>query len=334
MDCALSIVLTEGFALDVPLDTPAGERRLPRGSLVRAADLPCDGVAVEVVSTAGWYRVPSPAIPGDRGCVAPGALAPTAGLRFIALADTTSAPAGALLDAPASCDADLAALRAIDAPTLRSVEAVRDTYVRLSGPLGLHQVPWTDWGYVGLPLPLVYTDARLAEEHARERLVTPAQRERAVAAEGPGYAHFWGADAPFSDIWARPETIAALLRVAAGWAAACGDPACLLQVGDLAWYNPVKPDPLGHKDHFDGRCGDVRLFRTDGARYEAWWDRPDDRTGVSAYDPVRTGDFLAWVAANERVEEAFFNDPAVRARLAWVKPMAGHDDHVHLCFAE
>ncbi len=349
MDCDFALLTPPAHVIAATLATSAGERNVPRGSLLRRSPAPCDGVAVEVLSTAGWYTVPNPAAPGDRGCVAAPALRPLGAEAFVALRDAPGLVAGELLAAAPTCEAStvrfddravplpsLAALRAITPESLARVESVRSTYTALFGPIGLHQTPWADEGYVGLPLPDVYDTARVEAEVAREGLDTPARREKVLVAAGPGYAHFWGADAAWSDIWARPETIIAVLRTAAGWAKACADAGgseaqCRLQIGDLAWYDDVKPDPLGHKDHREGRCVDLRLFRTDGSAYEAWWNRPDDRSGAAAYDAVRTTAFLRWTAENVGITEGFFNDPAVLAAVPWLKPLAGHDDHVHVC---
>ena len=100
-----------------------------------------------------------------------------------------------------------------------------------------------------------------------------------------------GSDARFSDVWAEPDFIDRLVDLAESWQNWCvGNQIaqrehCTLQIGDLAWYNDRQPDPLGHKDHFSGRCVDLRLFRNDGSRYEAYWNRPDDRVGVEGgYD--------------------------------------------------
>lgn len=365
LDCPLQVVATEGFALAAPLATASGARDLPRGSLVRRTGTCAGGVAVEVVSVAGWVPVATPAGAGERGCVAAEALEDVGERVFVALAEGAGVAAGELLgpvEDAGRCDAatyafgdadgavaseralalaDLAVVRAVDRETLAGVEAVRVAYAEAFGPIGRHRVPWTDWGRVGLPLePLA--PAEIEAEWAREGLDTPARREKAVVARGPAWLHFLGSDASGSDVWARPETVVALIRLARGWADHCaatvatdGDPArCTLQVGDLAWYNARTPDPLGHRDHAAGACVDLRLFRTDGGRYEAWWNRPDDRTGLHAYDAATTAAFLRWATANAPVTDTFFNDPAVVAQVPGVRALPGHDDHVHVCFQE
>jgi hypothetical protein len=186
-------------------------------------------------------------------------------------------------------------------------------------------------GEMVLPLPLVgdAVDAPGPSTRVRPLLVTEGR--------GPAglYTHFWGADAPFSDLWGPPDVIASWLRLFADWATHCAstlhpaDPTrCTPQVGDLGWFGPARPDPLGHKDHIDGRCLDLRLFRVDGSRYEAFWDRPDDRPGRgTAYDGPTTRAFVAFAAARPEVGPVFFNDPAA----AGAQALPGHDDHIHLC---
>ena len=106
---------------------------------------------------------------------------------------------------------------------------------------------------------------------------------------------------------------------------------CTLQIGDLVWYNDLQPDPLGHKDHYGGRCVDLRLFRNDGSRYEAYWDRPDDRPGVQGgYDQMLNQAFVTFVREHFPVSVFYFNDP----EISGVSSARGHDDHMHLCLDE
>ena len=194
-------------------------------------------------------------------------------------------------------------------------------------------------GRVALPLPERLTKEALAEEWAREGLDTPKRRERATVGFGGkgAYSHFWGSDAPESDLWGHPDFVVGLLGLAASWRETCttrllpADPQrCLLQLGDLSWYEDRRPDPLGHKDH-RGDCVDVRLFRTDHSRYEAYYNQPDDRPADKAgpwggYDRALTQAFVEHAIAYGAVD-LFFNDPAV----VGVKPLTGHDDHLHFC---
>ncbi len=192
-------------------------------------------------------------------------------------------------------------------------------------------------GRVQLPLAVRYDAARLAEEVAREHLDTPERAEKAEIGVGPGGAwrHFLGADPAGTDCWADPVALVKLVHLAADWQAHCtanlghDTDRCALMVGDLAFLDDRRPDPLGHKDHYRGDCVDLRLWRTDGSRYEAWWNRPDDRPGYGfAYDPATTRAFVAFAAARPDVSSLLFNDPEALGAT----PARGHDDHIHLCF--
>ncbi len=299
MPCHL--VAATGFALSVPLGGAGLE--LPVGSVVQDAPIACaTGVGVEVRVSHDTYGRPAPV--GARGCVPEHLLSPL----------------------------DDCSVRPVDPDTLAGLVRVRDTYAEHFGQIALTELGWTDWGYVSLPLRDLTAD-ELAAEWAREGLVTPVQREKAVVAVGPAYVHFLGADAPGTDVWATPTTVEHLLRLSSAWSRRCTAPACTIQIGDLAWYNAQLPDPLGHRDHNEGACVDIRLFRTDGARYEAWWNKPDDRTGTQAYDRARTTDFLTFAIANAPVTTVYFNDPAVIAAVPGLRAAKGHDDHIHMCFA-
>jgi len=201
------------------------------------------------------------------------------------------------------------------------------------GPGG--QVRWTGAGRLSLPWTWLDPAAREAER-AREGLDTPARAEKAAVAELPGGAgyHFTGADPEGSDIWGSPDALRRLIDLLADWAALCptlrgGSAAtCPVGLGDLSWYAAQDPDPLGHRDHLRGDCVDLRLFRRDGSRYEAFYNRADDRpTRGSAYDVHLNRAFVRLALARDDVDEVLFNDPAVPEAT----PYRGHDDHLHLC---
>jgi len=348
--------------------------RLSVGSLVLAgADEACgEDVLVRVVSGNYWYEVGDAPVAkaGDRACVEPRWLQPVLEPWLLAMRsppDTRAEdllPAGSLLAVPPAgsnpCGTTslrvggeevgleaLAFVRPVDEAQLRAVRRVQEAWTGHFGSLGLEGVPTTDWGFVGLPLVHFRSREEIRAAWEAEHLVTDAQREKVVTAEGPRredgapyYLHFLGADPRFSDLWARPETLVTLFALLHGWSDHCvavlgrRPEVCTVQVGDLAWYNGRRPDPLGHSDHFEGRCVDFRLFRSDGSRYEAWWNRPDDRPGwPSAYDAELTRAFLAYALEHAPVARAFFNDPAVVRDLDGVEPAPGHDDHFHLCFS-
>lgn len=222
--------------------------------------------------------------------------------------------------------------------TVHAEVLVRSAIESRVGPQPALEVRANEHGRVQLPLAERYDTARLTEEWVREGLDTTERREKAEVGRGPGllWTHFLGSDEPGTDCWADPAFLVAFVHLAADWRAHCTavlgrDPAhCALMVGDIAYTHEVRPDPLGHRDHYRGDCVDLRLWRTDGSRYEAWWNRADDRPGRGhAYDAETTRAFVAFAAARPETRTLLFNDPeATGATVA-----RGHDDHVHLCLA-
>lgn len=302
------VVQPPGLAIGVDL----GERWLPRGSAVLMGEGACpEGeAAVEVLAVGAWYRVAEVtlAAEGDAGCL------------------------------------DESLLRPAPPPGPDRVAAVRAEFEARFGAMPEDfRAGATDWGRVSPPLRY-FDEAEIAAQRAAEGLVTEEQREKAVVASGPlregapVYLHFLGSDAPTSDVWGDPDMVAGLLALADGWFTRCAGalaPAahCALQFGDLSWYNATRPDPLGHSPGHLGRCVDIRLFRDDGSRYEAWWNRPDDREGVSGgYSRALNRAFLDYAMSSQPITTAYFNDPAVYEAIEGVEPMGGHDDHMHLCW--
>lgn len=232
-------------------------------------------------------------------------------------------------------------------PTAAAAHArVLAAYTLAFGPLEPNQIGWTSEALVSLPVARYLTNAERAEVQAAERMTTDVQREKATDGLGPErdgqpvYTHFLGADPRYSDVWGQPEAVVGLIEVAAAWWPRClalvppdQRARCTLQIGDLGWYGPLRPDPLGHYDHYLGRCVDIRLFRTDGSRYEAWWNQPDDREGFGhAYDRALTAAFVALLAERPDTFDLFFNDPEVLAQVPRAEKRPKHDDHVHVCF--
>lgn len=337
---------------------------LARGSLVRKdPQVQCDsGVGVSVLSQVYFYRINGVKLaePGSVGCVAETELGAVGDYRFMSLArppDSTEPvmEAGLFLgalhasdvcsDVPIQFDKDaypsqeVRWVRAIPASSWTEHLTLQDKWTERFGSVLAGRIWLSDWGYLSLPMLRYRDQSQLAEEWKREQLTTTAQRERAVSALGPSeiWLHFLGSDARFSDVWAEPDFIDRLVDLAESWQNWCvGNQIaqrehCTLQIGDLAWYNDRQPDPLGHKDHFSGRCVDLRLFRNDGSRYEAYWNRPDDRVGVEGgYDQELNQAFVHFVAERFPVSAFYFNDPEVTG----VTAARGHDDHMHLCMTE
>lgn len=354
MLCSLLEVAPPGLALTAPLVAELGSE-LPRGSLVLADGACADGsVAVELLSVPLWSLAALDVPPlGARGCMAPDALRPPEN-QLLVQADAWPLRRGELVALGGFCEswtadgaalsrAAMGVLQPMSAEMLEDATQVRDAYEARFGPINLADLPVTGSGFVGLPLPRALSREELEAVFVKERLDTLVRRQKAVRwlggeVEGrPSYAHFLGADPVWSDIWARPDTLVQLLDLAAGWARACPNAVaapetCLLQLGDLAWFEDVLPDPLGHKDHHAGTCVDVRLFRDDGSRYEAWWSRPDDRPGVTGgYDRELTIAFLRWVVEAQPVTDLFIGDRVALRAVPQARWAPGHDDHIHLC---
>lgn len=346
------------------IGTSLGGVDVARGSLVlpAEADCPAGQEPVRVLAANTWYRGPAARV-GDVGCVDDGWLGELGG-RALVVQDPPDGPAvglphgavvhlecgadGLRVDGEPVGEADVATLRPIAPEHLAAVRHVQAAYVRSFGEVGLEAIPWTDWGYVGLPLTHRRTDAEVRAAWEAEALRTEEQREKAVTelgapvGEGWAYAHFTGSDPRWTDLWGRPETLVFLLDAAAAWHARClelappGAPrACTLQVGDIAWYNDRVPDPLGHATHRHGRCIDLRLPRDDGSWYEAWWNRPDDREGAwGGCDRDLTGALVAQLVADPRVGALYYNDPSVVDAVEAARAVRGHDDHVHVCVTD
>jgi len=240
---------------------------------------------------------------------------------------------------------------AAESPEHSATKAViHQAYTHHFGSIDPPQINVNEWGRVGLPFVKELSQAERAQEMEREHLRTPKQQERATDAIGPSrhgvpiYTHFLGSDEPGSDRWGTRDTILKLLALFDGWAEHCRNElpstisearpeTCTVQVGDLGWYNDTTPDPLGHTDHYRGTCTDLRLFRDDGSRYEAWWNRPDERPEAKGgYSRALTGAFLAFAAQYHPPSVLYFNDPALISTVPGLEASPGHDDHIHLCF--
>ena len=298
----------------------AGGVWIPRATTVQArrGSCPHETVPVTILVVDPWYRVKDVRLPetGQEVCL------PAAVLRDLGEPDGDE----------------------------RAEHAVGAAYFQHFGPIQASALRSTPWGRVALPFAKEFESEALAEEWSSENLRTAEQRARATTAEGPRrhgepvYTHFLGGDAPRSDRWGRPAFVIELLALLSGWSTHCVEElrsqiayasprTCTVQLGDLGWYSDQRPDPLGHQTHFDGNCVDIRLFRDDGSRYEAWWNRPDDRSGVKGgYSQALTLAFLDYAYAHHSPTTVYFNDPVVVSALAGVDAQPGHDDHIHLCF--
>ncbi|MEL6343653.1 MAG: hypothetical protein AAFV53_11020 [Myxococcota bacterium] len=345
--CSLLTPTRVGRDLFTPLhDVGGAERRLPLGSLLTVADRTCPAELqpVRVLASNPAYRASANGIHtaaiGDEGCIVRTRVEPLGHRKLLVQPQATHYPPGTILSSPPK-DCAVQDMRPVTSEMVAQVQAVQKTWAELFG--GTVGVDVTEWGRVSLPLPTALTADQITQQQDAERLLTPKQAEKATTHLGPSqdgeplYTHFTGSDAMGSDIWGQADAISSLLRLAAGWAAACraldlvdaSARNCTLQIGDLGWYNDKRPDPLGHRHHYRGRCVDLRLFRNDGSRYEAYWNRPDDRPDVTGgYSVSLTEAFVAHARAEAPVKILYFNDPNV----AGATPQPGHDDHIHLCF--
>ena len=303
---------------DRQLGVVMGTQWVPRDSTIRVVPSSCPAgeLGVEVTSVDAWYRRKDVKLveAGATGCLSGDVLTP---------ADERVRPAERRL---------------------------RQFFEARFGSISASAIKSTPWDRVALPMVHELSRSEIQEAYSREGLVTTKQRERTVIAEGPRkdgkpiYAHFLGSDAPRSDRWATIRTIERLLELADAWAEFCrtqlsesvpeaNADTCLLQIGDLAYYHDILPDPLGHRTHHSGECVDLRLFRFPASRYEAYWNRRDDRTGKrGGYSRVLTKAFIAFALEHSTPKIIHFNDPSVVQSFAAVTPALGHDDHIHMCF--
>ncbi len=317
-DCELLKVA----APDTTVLHPFGDAWVPVASLVRPVGNCEGGQQVELISPVVQYQEhgkPHAEI-GDRACLPFQALASLDGHLFL---DQETGTVDSCCECARSPD------RPVTPEQLGAIHRVATVYEALWGELNLAWVRVTEWGKVGLPLEW-HGAAQIAAEQEREQLDTPERKEKAVVAHGGNYLHFLGTDAPYNDIWGQEHFIIKLMHVAHEWAQACpsSSEVCVVQYGDISWYNGHTPDPLGHADHWPGTCVDIRLFRKDASRYEAWWNQADDRPGDwLGYDGPTTRAFTAWLVTEHSPIKLFFNDPEDHRAGRW----RGHDDHIHYC---
>jgi hypothetical protein len=312
-ECPVMQVLPDGNEVLRPF----GDAWVPVASLVRPVGACEGGQQVELVSPVLQYQQHERphAQRGLQACLPNEALGPSGSL-FI------HQESGAVHDC---CHCVGEHDRPLTVEQLGRIHRVRDAYQALFGEVNLAWIRVTEWGKVGLPLRW-FSDAEIAEQHANEGFVTDLQKEKSLVAEGGNYLHFLGSDAPYSDIWGDEDFIIELMHLAHGFSDP-ERPQTTVQFGDISYYNRQLPDPLGHADHYLGTCVDIRLFREDASRYEAYWNQPDDREGDwLGYSAELTYSFTAFLRGRSP-NKLFFNDPADPVADFW----RGHDDHIHYC---
>lgn len=315
------------------------------------------------------------ALAGDTGCVAATSLRDLRGQMLRGVHPPPSWPPPGIrpgqiigpLDVPLDCDQDAVSVagervpvsllrntRPVGPGALANLDTVRAAYRTLfaDSPDVVLDQGATDvsaWGRVALPLVRFRTEAELRDVRRDEGMKLASQQSKVITAEGPRtpggvpvWLHFRGADPRYSDLWGQPDVIVGLMTLFRTWVDHCTarlapdrPEACTVQVGDIGLASPLRPDPLGHRDHYEGRCVDLRLFRSDGSRYEAMWNQDDDRPGLGRpYSQPLTRQFLAFAVRSADVGDVYFGDPVVAAAVEGVEVRKGHDDHMHLCLAD
>ena len=74
-----------------------------------------------------------------------------------------------------------------------------------------------------------------------------------------------------------------------------------------------------HRSHRNGLQVDIRPIRKDGAQAPVSYKSRD-------YDLAATKRLVALIISSSMVNKVMFNDPHING----LKPLAGHDDHIHV----
>jgi len=347
-------VVSPKAALDVHLSYPKGV--VTRGALVRVLpyqDCPQQKLHVEVLSQVYFYKTGKPLLPQHQQvCVSLEDIHPAQDYMLSFLSPPPD-DSGLVQEFPimnwnhtgdcfssvleheegAFDFSEINWLYAISAKTAQDVYTLQETWASQFGQWVWGRVWINDWGRVALPLEYL-SKKELTAEINKENLRTKKQKSKVTVGRGPDWLHFLGTDPLYTDVWGSMDHIQLLVSLSTDWHAYCLKDAkvenldsCVLQIGDISWFNHKRPDPLGHKTHYKGRCIDLRLFRTDASRYEAYWNKKDDRKGYGfAYDPYLNSRFVDFLIENE-MEDVLFSDHRTNARWA-----PRHNDHIHFCF--
>lgn len=120
---------------------------------------------------------------------------------------------------------------------------------------------------------------------------------------------------PAANQYGTQDTIDAITEVGAQWQLSMSTRP--FGVGDisLAGGGPMP----GHTAHQLGRNVDVRPMRSDNAQKPVKWTDP-------SYDRTATQLLVDNLKAHVTVQGINFNDP----QITGVKPLTGHDDHLHI----
>ena len=137
-----------------------------------------------------------------------------------------------------------------------------------------------------------------------------------LPASGPGFYSYAAAARRFG----RPETVQALLAIAAAWQRLYpSGPRIGIGSISLDGGGPMPP----HRTHRDGLDVDFRPVRSDGREAPVTWRDP-------AYSRAHTQRLVDLLLGNRvlGVQRILFNDPAVTG----VRAFLGHDNHLHVRF--
>lgn len=88
-------------------------------------------------------------------------------------------------------------------------------------------------------------------------------------------------------------------------------------VGNISLANGLRFPP--HRSHTNGLQVDLRPLRKDGAELPVSYKS-------DAYDQLATKKLISLIESAGRASKVFFNDPHIHG----VKPLNGHDDHIHV----
>jgi hypothetical protein len=161
------------------------------------------------------------------------------------------------------------------------------------------------------PAPFTPPSLNATSKAVDTRLPTP----------GPGYVSY-KAGTNGAHQYARASTILTIQGLGVAWQALF--PTNPIQVGHLSLKGGAVFKP--HKGHRTGLEADIRPFRKDGSLVGVRWNQ-------SAYSQDLTLRFVRLVRNTAPGVRIFFNDPDIVA-LDLTERVKGHDDHLHLRFAE
>jgi hypothetical protein len=347
------------LAVSMPKEVHTSNRPvITKGALLRVLpvqDCPKNDISVQVISQVYFYQKGKELLQqGSKTCMPLSELKPLDGYILYSLYpppdDDSTLPLSVLMDWEDSNDCFRDELSAndesVDFYSLRWVYAMKlehaQTALQLEQTWNIEFGRWingrvwvNNWGRVALPLEYLHA-VDIEREYSRERLNTKKQKTKATVAKGPLWSHFLGTDPLYSDVWGSPRHIDQLISLSTDWNEYCmnnhlvtNKDSCLLQIGDISWFFAQYPDPLGHRTHDRGRCIDLRLFRSDASRYEAYWNKKDDRKGFdNAYDLTLNRLFIDFLWEQD-IDVVLFSDKRTHAKWA-----PRHNDHIHFCFSQ